>query len=240
VTLELGGHCPAIICSDADIDTAAAAIARHAFANSGQFCYRVNRVYVERSVNPAFLDALLGHVARLDVGDGLTSACALGPLVNEKIYRNSERQVADARAKGARIAIGGERLTGGVYDGGWFFPPTVIADADPSLAVMNEETFGPVLGVAPFDSREEAVRLANSTVYGLAGFVFSSNLATALTTAERLEVGSVWVNDIQRSNQRAPFGGMKESGIGREKGRYGVEAYLEYKTIYLSYDARLS
>jgi len=239
VTLELGGHCPAIICSDADIDVAAAAIARHAFANSGQFCYRVNRVYVERSAKRAFLDALLGHVARLDVGDGLTSTCALGPLVNEKIYRNSERQVADARAKGAHIAIGGERLTGGLYDGGWFFPPTVIADADPSLLVMKEETFGPVLGVASFDSREEAVHLANSTIYGLAGFVFSRDLATALTMAERLEVGSVWVNDIQRSNQRAPFGGMKESGIGREKGRYGVEAYLEYKTIYLSYDARL-
>jgi len=105
---------------------------------------------------------------------------------------------------------------------------------------MNEETFGPVLGVAPFDDREEAVHRANSTIYGLAGFVFSRDLATALTMAERLEVGSVWVNDIQRSNQRTPFGGMKESGIGREKGRYGVEAYLEYKTIYLSYDARLS
>lgn len=239
VTLELGGHCPAIVCSDADISAAAAAIARHAFANSGQFCYRVNRVYVERPAYAAFLDALVSHVAALDVGDGLTSKCALGPLVNEKIYRNSERQVADAREKGARVLTGGERLRGGIYDNGWFLPPTVVADAGPALLLMNEETFGPVLGVAPFDSREEAVRLANSTVYGLAGFVFSHDLATALTMAERIEAGSVWVNDIQRSNQRAPFGGMKESGIGREKGRYGVEDYLEYKTIYLSYDAAL-
>ena len=239
MTLELGGQCPAIVCSDADLEVAAAAIARHAFANSGQFCYRVNRVYVERNAYPEFLDALVSHVAKLDVGDGLTSTCALGPLVNEKIYRNSERQVADARAKGARIAIGGERLVGGIYDGGWFFPPTVIADAGPSLLVMTEETFGPVLGVAPFDSREEAVRLANATPYGLAGFVFSRDLATALTIAERIDAGSVWINDIQRSNQRAPFGGMKESGVGREKGRYGVEAYLEYKTMYLSYVAGL-
>ena len=240
VTLELGGQCPAIVCADADIAVATAAIARHAFANSGQFCYRVNRVYVERPVYDVFLDGLLRHVEKLDVGDGLTSSCALGPLVNEKIYRNSEAQIADARRKGARIAIGGERLTGGVYDGGWFMPPTVIADADHSMLVMTEETFGPVLGVAPFDDRAKALECANDTRYGLAGFVFSRNVATALTMAERIEAGSVWVNNIQRSSHDAPFGGMKESGIGREKGRYGIDAYLEYKTIYLSYEAGLS
>jgi succinate-semialdehyde dehydrogenase/glutarate-semialdehyde dehydrogenase len=240
VTLELGGQCPAIVCADADIAVAAAAIARHAFANSGQFCYRVNRVYVERPVYDAFLDGLLRQVEKLDVGDGLTSSCALGPLVNEKIYRNSEAQIADARRRGARIAIGGERLTGGVYDGGWFMPPTVIADADHSMLVMTEETFGPVLGVAPFDDREQALVRANDTRYGLAGFVFSRNVAAALTMAERIEAGSVWINNIQRSSHGAPFGGIKESGIGREKGRYGIEAYLEYKTIYLSYEASLS
>lgn len=239
VTLELGGQCPAIVCADADIGAAAAAIARHAFANSGQFCYRVNRVYVERPIYAAFLAALADKVAQLDVGNGLTSDCALGPLINEKIYRNSERQIADARANGATVLTGGVRLTGGLYDKGWFLPPTVIADAPPSALVMTEETFGPVLGVAPFDDRTEALRLANATVYGLAAFVFSRNLATGLTLAERLEAGSVWVNDIQRSNQRAPFGGMKQSGIGREKGRYGIEDYLEYKTIYLSYDTEL-
>ena len=206
VTLELGGQCPAIVCADADIGAAAAAIARHAFANSGQFCYRVNRVYVERPAYAAFLDALADKVAQLDIGNGLTSNCALGPLVNEKIYRNSERQIADARAHGARVLTGGARLTGGLYDNGWFLPPTVVADAGPASLVMTEETFGPVLGVAAFDDRKEALRLANATVYGLAAFVFSRNLATGLTLAERLEAGSVWVNDIQRSNQRAPFG----------------------------------
>ncbi|MGO9024494.1 MAG: aldehyde dehydrogenase family protein [Beijerinckiaceae bacterium] len=240
VTLELGGQCPAIVCADADLAVATAAIARHAFANSGQFCYRVNRVYVERPVYDAFLDGLLRYVEKLDVGDGLTSSCALGPLVNEKIYRNSEAQIADARRKGARIAIGGERLTGGVYDGGWFMPPTVIADADHSMLVMTEETFGPVLGIAPFDDRAEALKRANDTRYGLAGFVFCRNLGAAMTMAERIDAGSVWVNNIHRSNHDVPFGGMKESGMGREKGRYGIEAYLEYKTIYLSYEAGVS
>ena len=239
VTLELGGQCPAIVCADADLSVACAAISRHAFANSGQFCYRVNRVYVQRPVYEAFLDGLLRHVEKLDVGDGLNSSCALGPLVNEKIYRNCEAQIADARLKGARIAIGGERLAGGVYDGGWFLPPTVIADADHSMLVMTQETFGPVLGVAPFDDCAQALERANDTPYGLAGFVFSRNLAVAWTLADGIEAGSVWVNDIHRSKHDVPFGGMKESGIGREKGRYGVESYLEYKTIYLSYQASL-
>jgi len=239
VTLELGGQCPAIVCADGDIAVAAAAIARHAFSNSGQFCYRVNRVYVERPVYETFLKELVAQVAKLDVGNCLTSSCALGPLVNEEIYRNSEKQIADARAKGARIISGGDRLTGEGYDKGWFMPPTVIADATDRMLVMTEETFGPVLGVAAFDDRAEALARANDTPYGLAGFVFSRNVAAALTMAEGIEAGSVWVNNIHRSNHDVPFGGMKESGVGREKGRYGIDAYLEYKTIYLSYDASL-
>ena len=240
ITLELGGQCPAIVCEDADLDSAAAAIARHAFANSGQFCYRVNRVYVERPIYEAFLALLVQHAWKFDIGDGLTSACALGPLVNEKIYRNSGRHVTDARNNGARILVGGGRLGGGIYDNGFFFPPTIVADADHSMLVMTEETFGPVLGVMPFDDKVEALRLANDTRYGLAGFVFARNLATALALGEEIEAGSVWINDIHRSNHNVPFGGMKESGIGREKGRYGVESYLEYKTLYLAYDGALA
>lgn len=239
LTLELGGQSPAIVCSDADLDRAAEAIARHAFANSGQFCYRVNRCYVERAVYPALVARLKTYVERLTVGDPFGEGVSLGPLVNEKIFRNSERQSEDARAKGARILTGGTRLTGGLYDSGWYFPPTLIADADHSMLVMTEETFGPVLGIMPFDDRSEALRLANNTRYGLAGFVFSQDLATALTMAEQIEAGSVWVNDIHRSSHSLPFGGMKESGFGREKGRYGIDAYLEYKSIYLSYDGRL-
>lgn len=240
VTLELGGQSPAIVCADADLAQAAGAIARHGFANSGQFCYRVNRVYVERPAYDGFLDRLLAEVAKITVGDGRRDPVTLGPLVNEKIFANSARQIADARDKGARIACGGERLGGGVYDTGFFLPPTVIADADHSMLVMTEETFGPVLGVMPIDSPAQALELANDTDYGLAGFVFSGHLGRGLALAERIEAGSVWVNDIHRSLHGAPFGGMKQSGIGREKGRYGVESYLDYKTIYLSYDEGLA
>ena len=239
LTLELGGQSPAIVCADSDLDVAAAGIVRHAFANSGQFCYRVNRVFVERAAYADLLARLVTRASELKLGDLLADGIALGPLVSEKIYRNSEKQIADAVGRGARILLGGERLRGGAFERGWFLPPTVIADADPAMLVMREETFGPVIGVMPFDNREEALRLANDSRYGLAGFVFCRDLAAALNMAERIEAGSVWVNNIQRSHNNAPFGGMKESGIGREKGRYGVEAYLEYKTIYLSYQAGL-
>lgn len=240
VTLELGGQSPAVVCADADLAQAAAAIARHGFANSGQFCYRVNRVYVERPAYDAFLSRLLAEVAKITIGDGRKDPVTLGPLVNEKIFSNAIRQIADARQKGARIACGGERLAGGVYDGGFFLPPTVIAEADHSMLVMTEETFGPVLGVMPVDGPAQALELANDTDYGLAGFVFSGHLGRGLALAERIQAGSVWVNDIHRSHHSAPFGGMKQSGIGREKGRYGVDSYLEYKTIYLSYDEGLA
>lgn len=235
VTLELGGQSAAIVCADADLDKATTAIARHGFANSGQFCYRVNRVYVERPVYETFLEKLAAKAGNLTLapagGDG-----DLGPLVNEKIFANSERQVADARSRNARIYLGGERRTGEGYDGGFYFPPTIIADATHDMLILTEETFGPVLGVCPVDSAFDGMRHANDNRYGLAGFVFSGDLAKGLTLCEGLEAGSVWLNDIHRSSHYVPFGGMKESGLGREKGRYGVESYLEYKTMYLSYE----
>ena len=234
VTLELGGQSPAIVCADADLAKAAAAIARHGFANSGQFCYRVNRVYVERGVHDAFLTALLAEVAKITVGLP-TQDVTMGPMVNHKIFANAQGQIIDARTKGARICCGGARLTGGTFDGGYFLPPTVIAGADHSMQIMTEETFGPVLGVMATDSAAQGLALANDTDYGLAGFVFSGDFGRGLALAERINAGSVWVNNIHRSHQSAPFGGMKQSGIGREKGRWGVESYLEYKTIYLSY-----
>lgn len=237
LTLELGGQSAAIVCADADLEKATTAIARHGFANSGQFCYRVNRVYVERPVYEDFLVLLLAKVGKLTLqpAGGLGD---LGPLVNEKIFANSALQSDDARTKGARILLGGARVTGPGYDGGYYFPPTVIADATQDMLVMTEETFGPVLGVSPVDGPDEALALANASRYGLAGFVFTRDLARGLTLAEGMEAGSVWLNDIHRSSHYVPFGGMKESGLGREKGHYGVESYLEYKTMYLSYEAQ--
>ena len=240
LTLELGGHSPAIVCADADLDAAAAAIARHAFANSGQFCYRVNRVYVERAAYAAYLEKLREQTTKLVIGDPLAPGTTLGPLVGARIYDNSARQIADARAKGGRLLCGGERLSGGVFDSGFYLSPTIIAEATPDMKLMREETFGPVLGAAPFDDLREALRLANDTPYGLAAFVFSRDLAKSWSLADRLEAGSVWVNDIQRSRQDLPFGGVKMSGMGREKGRAGIEAYLEEKTIYLAYEDPLA
>lgn len=235
VTLELGGQCAAIVCSDGNLDKATTAIARHGFANSGQFCYRVNRVYVERSVYDVFLKQLVEKAGKLSLapagGEG-----DLGPLVNEKIFSNSEAHVVDARKRGARVLLGGGRKTGAGFEHGFYYPPTIIADANHEMLVLTEESFGPVLGICPIDSSAEALGHANSSRYGLAGFVFTADLAKGLTLCEGMEAGSVWLNDIHRSSHYVPFGGMKESGMGREKGHYGVESYLEYKTMYLSYE----
>lgn len=235
VTLELGGHCAAIVCADSDLDKAAAAITRHGFANTGQFCYRVNRIYVERPVYDAFLAKLSAKAADLTLapigGEG-----DLGPMINEKIFATSEYQSNDAREKGARILCGGQRNIGEGFDRGFYFPPTLIADATDDMAILQDETFGPVIGIAPVDSAFDGLKRANDSIYGLAGFVFCGDLARGLSLCEGMEAGSVWLNDIQRGSPHAPFGGMKQSGIGREKGRYGVESYLEYKSIYLSYE----
>lgn len=238
LTLELDGHSPAIVCVDADLDRAAAAITRHGFANSGQFCYRVNRIYVERPVYEDFLARLTQNTAALTMAPAGGTG-DLGPMVNARIFANPAAQIADARSKGARILTGGDRLTGPGFDHGHYLPPTLIADATPDMLVMREESFGPVLGITAVDSPTEALRLANDSRFGLAGFVFTRDLARGLALCEGIEAGSVWLNDIRRSDPHVPFGGMRESGLGREKGRYGVEAYLKYKVMYLSYEVGL-
>jgi acyl-CoA reductase-like NAD-dependent aldehyde dehydrogenase len=195
----------------------------------------VNRVYVERRVYEEFLEKLTAKVSALTLAPAGGQG-DLGPIVNDKIYANSRNQCDDAREKGARVMCGGTRLTGAGFEGGYYFPPTVLADVTDDMQILQHETFGPVLGICAVDSVSEALDRANNSTYGLAGFVFTRDLAKGLTLCEGLEAGLVWLNDIQRSSQYAPFGGVKQSGIGREKGRWGVEAYLEYKTIYLSYE----
>ncbi|MFM2066652.1 MAG: hypothetical protein RLZZ584_1561 [Pseudomonadota bacterium] len=235
LTLELGGHCPAIVCADADLELAVPAITRHAYANSGQFCYRVNRIYAHRRVYDALLARLAPAVAALRVGPPTEPGVDLGPLVNARMADNARRQSEDARARGARVLCGGHDLQVPGCEAGHFFAPTLIADATPEMLVMRHETFGPVLAVQGVDSDAEALRLCNEGETGLAAFVFTRDLARGLTLCQRLQAGSVWLNDIARSSQRAPFGGMKQSGLGREKSRLGIEAYLDTKTVYLSY-----
>lgn len=235
LTLELGGQSPALVCEDADVQAAAKSIAKHAYANSGQFCYRVNRVYVHAKVYDEFLELIQQEIKQFKVGDVADKSCTHGPLINEKIYATSEEQSKDARAKGANILLGGERLTGGEYDKGFYFAPTLIADTNHSMQIMTEETFGPVLGVMKFDDLEKAVELANDSIFGLAAYVFSKDIGKCIRLSEELEAGSVWVNKIQRSYHLAPFGGVKQSGMGREKSAHGLEEYTELKTIYLNY-----
>jgi succinate-semialdehyde dehydrogenase / glutarate-semialdehyde dehydrogenase len=235
ITLELGGQSPALVCEDADLDVACPALVKHAFANSGQFCYRVNRIYVHQNIYADFINRFALLTDKLKVGNDLKSPCDMGPLIHKKIFKNSELQVEDALQKDAKILRGGKKLTGDDYDKGWYFPPTIITDANHSMKIMTEETFGPVVGIMPFDNLETALSWANDSPYGLAAYVFSRQLGIGLRLAEGLDAGSVWVNNIHRSHHNVPFGGMKQSGIGREKGHFGVEDYTELKTIYLNY-----
>lgn len=235
ITLELGGQSPALVCEDSDLDIACPAIVKHAFSNSGQFCYRVNRIYVHENLYEDFLKRIKLLAENINVCDAINKDCDMGPLVNEKIYSNSEKQVADALAKGANLITGGQRLKGGDYEKGWYFPPTILANTNHDMEIMTEETFGPVIGVMPFKTNEEAIQFANDSRYGLAAYLFTQNIGQAITMSEELEAGSVWVNNIRRSYHNVPFGGVKESGVGREKSKYAIEAYTELKTIYLNY-----
>ncbi|GHB34593.1 aldehyde dehydrogenase family protein [Mongoliitalea lutea] len=235
ITLELGGQSPAILCEDADLDTAVPAIVKHGFANTGQFCYRVNRVYVHESLYEQFCKKMKEATEKLTLGAGIEDTCDLGPMVNEKIFANAFQQIEDAQSKGARILTGGKRRTGGIFEKGFFLEPTLIAESSSEMKIMREETFGPVIGLASFTDETAAIQEANASQYGLAAYVFSHNIGRGLRIAEQLQAGSVWVNNIQRSYHSVPFGGMKQSGIGREKGIHGLEAYTELKTIYLNY-----
>jgi succinate-semialdehyde dehydrogenase / glutarate-semialdehyde dehydrogenase len=190
---------------------------------------------VEHQVYETFLEKLSARVKAITMAPAGGQG-DLGPMVNEKMFANSARHIDDAKILGARILCGGERLQGAGFDGGYYLPPTLVADVPPHSLIMSSETFGPVMGIASVESAQEALALANDTPFGLAGFVFTRDLARGLTLCEGMEAGSVWLNDIQRSSLHVPFGGMKQSGIGREKGRYGVEDYLEWKSIYLSYE----
>ncbi|HMK65508.1 MAG TPA: aldehyde dehydrogenase family protein, partial [Thermodesulfobacteriota bacterium] len=234
VTLELGGQTPAILCEDADLDVAVPGLLGQAFNNAGQFCYRVNRIYVHRKIYPLFAERFARGAGQIVVSDGLDPDCQIGPLANRDGLLKSEEHVRDALSRGARLLTGGKRLTGPSFDRGNFFPPTVLGDTDHSMKIMTEETFGPVVGIMPFDHLDQAVDLANDTPYGLAAYIFSKDLATAWKTAERCEAGSVWVNQVHRSYNHVPFGGHKESGLGYEKSHFGLEQYFELKTIYLA------
>ena len=233
--LELGGHCPALIAADADWQAVLPQIVAQIFKHSGQYCYRISRLLVAQSLFRQVLKALVQATALLKVGPASDASTDLGPLNHEDILRQVTRQVDEAVAQGARVLIGGSPVSVPGFEDGFYYPPTVLAEVRVDMAIMQEEVFGPVVMVQPFKDMDQALVLANATPYGLAGYIFSSHVGNALEWAGRLECGSIWINRIHQAIPEAPFGGMKESGLGREKSRFGIEEYTELKSIYLTY-----
>ncbi|MDQ3459947.1 MAG: NAD-dependent succinate-semialdehyde dehydrogenase [Deinococcota bacterium] len=227
VSLELGGHAPFIVFGDADLDKAVREVMACKFRNAGQTCVCTNRIYVQNSILDAFTERYAEAARGLKVGDPLDERTQIGPLVNAQGLAKVKAHVADALARGARVVTGG-KATGGLY-----FEPTVLSGVTPEMQLMQEETFGPVAPILSFGADEEAVRAANSTPYGLAAYFYTRDLARAFRVAESLDYGIVGVNDGMPSVPHAPFGGMKQSGVGREGGKWGLEEYLEVKYISL-------
>ncbi|ADG05141.1 NAD-dependent succinate-semialdehyde dehydrogenase [Kyrpidia tusciae] len=235
ISLELGGHAPFLVFEDADIDAAAREVAASKFRNAGQTCVCTNRVYVHESIAEPFAAALAKRAAEMKVGNGLEEGVVIGPLIDRQAAEKVEEHVRDAVQKGARVVTGGHRLSRtGTKGEVHFFEPTVLLDVSDDMLVLYEETFGPVAPVQTFRDDEEAVRKANDTRYGLAAYLFTRDLSRAVRVAESLEYGIVGINDGLPSVAQAPFGGFKESGLGREGGRHGIEEFLEIKYVSLA------
>jgi succinate-semialdehyde dehydrogenase/glutarate-semialdehyde dehydrogenase len=228
-SMELGGNAPLIVFDDADLDRAAHGAIATKYRNCGQTCISANRFLVQRNVADVFAQKLAEAASTLKVGAGAEEGVAVGPLIEPAAIEKVERHISDAVAHGARVLTGGARHA----LGGLFFQPTVLANVPADALIFQEETFGPVAPVIPFDTEEEALRLANATPYGLAAYFYSGDLARIFRVAERLEFGMVGVNESLISTEVAPFGGVKQSGLGREGSRYGLDDYLEIKYVCL-------
>ncbi|GAA5165167.1 NAD-dependent succinate-semialdehyde dehydrogenase [Pseudonocardia eucalypti] len=232
VSLEMGGHSPAIVFADADLEAAARGVVAAKFANAGQSCTAVNRLYVHREVHDELVGRVRELVGGLRLGHGARAGTTVGPLIDLAGLEKVERQVKDAVAKGARVLAGGQRWTPDRAElRGAFYRPTLLADADEGMAVSREETFGPVLPVFAFDDEDAVVDAANRTAYGLAAYVYGENLRRLWRTVERLEFGVIGVNEPAPVRPELPFGGMKNSGQEREGGSEGIEGYLEHKAV---------
>ncbi|MBT2232461.1 aldehyde dehydrogenase [Nonomuraea sp. NEAU-A123] len=231
VTMELGGNAAQIVFEDADLDKAIGSVIKGFVFNTGQFCMGGPRLLVHRSLYDTVLEILAGAVAGVPVGDPFDPATVVGPMAAERHLTKVERYVRLARDQGGRVVTGGERLELG---GGYYYRPTIIAGLDDDSRVVQDEIFGPVLTVQPFDTEDEAVELANGTPYGLAAGLQTTDLARAHRVAARLEAGIVWVNDWAMLDPAIPFGGVKQSGYGREYGPEALESYTKVKSVVIA------
>lgn len=230
LSLELGGNAPFIVFDDADVDAAVVGAMASKYRNSGQTCVCSNRLYVQAGVYDEFVEKLAAAAAKLKVGSGLEAGTEQGPLINEAAVEKVEQHIADATAKGAKILAGGKRHA----LGGTFFEPTVLANVTQDMLVAHEETFGPLAPVIRFETEEEAIAMANDSEFGLASYFYSNNLSRVWRVAEAIESGMVCVNSGILSTEVAPFGGVKQSGLGREGSRYGIDEYVEMKYLCLT------
>ena len=233
LSLELGGHAPLIVFDDADLDVAVRETIGSKFRNGGQTCICANRIFVAEAIHDEYADRLAREIAALSVGSGFDPTVDIGPLIDDKAMTKVEAHLEDAVHRGAEVVVGGHRLALGQQLADRFFSPTLLVGADRDMLVSTEETFGPVAALQQFKDEDEVLRRANDTPYGLAAYLFTQNVSRAYRVAERLDYGIVGVNDGRPSTPEAPFGGMKESGLGREGGKWGVHEYLETK--YLSW-----
>jgi succinate-semialdehyde dehydrogenase/glutarate-semialdehyde dehydrogenase len=229
VALELGGHAPFIVFEDADLDAAITGAMQSKYRNAGQTCVCTNRFYVHESLHDAFVEKLSQATKRLVIGPGLDKGVQLGPLIDQQAIDKVEQHVQDAVAKGARVMAGGKRHA----LGGNFYEPTVLAGVKKGMLITEEETFGPVAAVIPFTSESEVIQMANDSEYGLASYFYSRDISRIWRVAEALEFGMVGVNTGTISNEVSPFGGVKQSGLGREGSAWGMDEYLEMKYVCL-------
>jgi succinate-semialdehyde dehydrogenase / glutarate-semialdehyde dehydrogenase len=228
LSLELGGHAPVLVFADADLDAAVEGTVIAKFRNTGQSCIAANRVFVERPIYETFLEAFAARTRALKVGDGLETGVDIGPLIDRAGVEKAAAHVADAVAQGARLLCGGHRLPKG-----FFFEPTVLGDVPLQSACMLEETFAPIAPVCAFDREEEALGLANASIYGLSAYAFTRDLDRAFRLMEGLEAGTIGINDGVPTTSQCPFGGVKQSGWGRELGIEGLDAFLETRHVSL-------
>jgi succinate-semialdehyde dehydrogenase/glutarate-semialdehyde dehydrogenase len=229
-SMELGGNAPFIVFDDADLDEAVAGAIMCKFRNNGQTCVCANRIYVQAGVYDAFAEKLAAALSQMKIGDGLEEGVALGPLINQDAITKVQEHIADATAKGGTVFYGGESHQGE----GFFMPPTIVTGATKDMAVATEETFGPLAPLFKFEDVDEVIELANDTIFGLASYFYAKDLSRVYKVAEALEYGIVGVNTGIISTEVAPFGGVKQSGLGREGSHHGIDDYLELKYICMS------